>query len=409
MAAPTGTFLTTAAIGNREDLTDIIYRISPTATPFLNLASKGKATNTLHEWQVQDLAAAVTNNAQVEGDDASAKTVTPTVRLTNRTQISTKTVIVAGTQQAMNPAGRKDELGYQVSLAALEIKRDIESSATQLDVLATAPRQARGLLGWCYDNNSNGGGAYAAASYTANTGQTNGTQRAFTEAQMKSVLQLIFTAGGEPDSILLPPAAKQTFSSFTGNATRMDKSEDSKLYAAVDFYVSDFGTVNDWSAGITWGPTEKLSLGASYIVNQEAPSISQLGNPLIQSFNVPVYDFSRGETVLVTVIGGGNPLLLREQQRDIKLSANWTLPIKDTNLLVASQRTLWALSGDPAGGGALRNRYAVISGEANRPVASIWSGLVNGVMAVQRLAKLLRSTTPSSILTLIKTKTPLKR
>ena len=98
--------------------------------------------------------------------------------------------------------------------------------------------------------------------------------------------------------------------------------------------VSDFGTVNDWSAGITWGPTEKLSLGASYIVNQEAPSISQLGNPLIQSFNVPVYDFSRGETVLVTVIGGGNPLLLREQQRDIKLSANWTLPIKDTNLLV---------------------------------------------------------------------------
>jgi Family of unknown function (DUF5309) len=241
MTAPTGTFLTTAAIGNREDLTDIIYRISPTATPFLNLASKGKATNTLHEWQVQDLAAAVTNNAQVEGDDASAKTVTPTVRLTNRTQISTKTVIVAGTQQAMNPAGRKDELGYQVSLAALEIKRDMESSATQLDVLATAPRQARGLLGWCYDNNSNGGGAYAAASYTGNTGQTNGTQRAFTEAQMKSVLQLIFTAGGEPDSILLPPAAKQTFSSFTGNATRMDKSEDSKLYASIDVYVSDFG------------------------------------------------------------------------------------------------------------------------------------------------------------------------
>ena len=241
MTAPTGTFLTTAAIGNREDLTDIIYRISPTATPFLNLASKGKATNTLHEWQVQDLAAAVTSNAQVEGDDASAKTVTPTVRLTNRTQISTKTVIVAGTQQAMNPAGRKDELGYQVSLAALELKRDMESSATQLDVLATAPRQARGLLGWCYDNNSNGGGAYAAASYTANTGQTNGTQRAFTEAQMKSVLQLIFTAGGEPDSILLPPAAKQTFSSFTGNATRMDKSEDSKLYASIDVYVSDFG------------------------------------------------------------------------------------------------------------------------------------------------------------------------
>lgn len=123
MAAPTNTFLTTAAIGNREDLTDIIYRISPTQTPVLNMASKSKATNTLHEWQTQELAAAVTNNAQVEGDDLTAKTVTVTARLTNRTQISAKKVVVSGTQQAMNPAGRKDELAYQLSLASLEIKR----------------------------------------------------------------------------------------------------------------------------------------------------------------------------------------------------------------------------------------------------------------------------------------------
>lgn len=239
MTAPTGTFLTTAAIGNREDLTDTIYRISPTATPFISLAAKGKATNTLHEWQTQDLASAVTNNAQVEGDNASAKTVTPTVRLNNRTQISTKTVIVSGTQQAMNPAGRKDELAYQLSLAALELRRDMESSATQLDVTATAPRQARGLVGWVVDNVDRNGGTLA--SYTGNTGRTKGTASAFTEARLKSVLQKIFTAGGEADSILLPPAAKQTFSTFTGNATRFDKSEDAKLYASVDVYVSDFG------------------------------------------------------------------------------------------------------------------------------------------------------------------------
>jgi hypothetical protein len=239
MTAPTGTFLTTAAIGNREDLTDTIYRISPTATPFISLAAKGKATNTLHEWQTQDLASAVTNNAQVEGDNASAKTVTPTVRLNNRTQISTKTVIVSGTQQAMNPAGRKDELAYQLSLAALELRRDMESSATQLDVTATAPRQARGLVGWVVDNVDRNGGTLA--SYTGNTGRTKGTAIAFTEARLKSVLQKIFTAGGEADSILLPPAAKQTFSTFTGNATRFDKSEDAKLYASVDVYVSDFG------------------------------------------------------------------------------------------------------------------------------------------------------------------------
>lgn len=239
MAAPSNTFLTTAAIGNREDLTDTIYRISPTATPFISLAAKGKASNTLHEWQTQDLASAVTNNAQAEGDNASAKTVTPTVRLNNRTQISTKTVIVSGTQQAMNPAGRKDELAYQLSLAALELRRDMESSATQLDVTATAPRQSRGLVGWVVDNVNRSGGTLA--SYTGNTGRTKGTAIAFTEARLKDVLQKCFTAGGEPDSILLPPAAKQTFSTFTGNSTRFDKSEDSKLYASVDVYVSDFG------------------------------------------------------------------------------------------------------------------------------------------------------------------------
>lgn len=241
MASPTGTFLTTSAIGNREDLTDVIYRISPTATPFLSMCAKSKASNTLHEWQTQDLATAATN-AQAEGDDATAKTVVPTTRLTNRTQISTKTVIVSGSQQAVNPAGRKDELAYQLSLASLELKRDMEFGLTQNAVSATSPRQSRGLVGWVVDNVSIGAGT-TVASYTGNTAQTDGTQRAFTEAQMKSVLQAVFTAGGEPDTILLPPAAKQTFSTFTGNSTRFDKGEDTKLYASVEIYVSDFGEI----------------------------------------------------------------------------------------------------------------------------------------------------------------------
>lgn len=242
MAAPSNTFVTTSAIGNREDLTDIIYRISPTTTPLLNMAAKSKATNTLHEWQTQDLAAAVTSNAQAEGDNASAKTVTPTVRLNNRTQIATKTVIVSGTQQAMNPAGRKDELAYQLSMASLELKRDMESALCQLDVTATSPRQARGLVGWVVDNVNNNGGTLA--SYTGNTARTTGTQRAFTEAQLKDVLQKIYTAGGDPDTVMVGPSAKQTFSTFSGNATRFDKSEDAKLYAAIDVYVSDFGSLN---------------------------------------------------------------------------------------------------------------------------------------------------------------------
>lgn len=100
-------------------------------------------------------------------------------------------------------------------------------------------------------------------------------------------------------------------------------------------HLTDFGDLTDWSAGLTWAPTEKLNLQGSYIVNQAAPSLTQLGNPQTITFNVPVYDFSTGQTVLASVIGGGNPLLQREQQRDIKLSATWTLPfLQSANLLV---------------------------------------------------------------------------
>lgn len=239
MTAPNNTYLTTSAIGNREDLTDVIYRISPTATPLLNMAAKAKATSTKHEWQTQDLASAA-SNTQAEGDDASAKAVTPTVRLYNYTQISTKTVIVSGTQQAMNPAGRKDELAYQLSLASLELKRDMEYGLCQNDVSATSPRKSRGLPGWVVDN-YNKASDTTLASYSGNTGRTKGTVRAFTEAQLKNVIQQIYTAGGEPDTIMMGPSAKQTFSTFTGNASRFDKSEDGKVYASVDVYVSDFG------------------------------------------------------------------------------------------------------------------------------------------------------------------------
>jgi len=100
-------------------------------------------------------------------------------------------------------------------------------------------------------------------------------------------------------------------------------------------HLSDFGTLTDMTAGLTWSPTEKLTFQASYIVNEAAPSLSQLGAPTITTFNVSTYDFTRGETALVTVTSGGNPGLVAEKQRDIKLSATWHLPfLERSNLIV---------------------------------------------------------------------------
>lgn len=100
-------------------------------------------------------------------------------------------------------------------------------------------------------------------------------------------------------------------------------------------HLSDFGSLTDWSAGLTWSPTERLGLQASYIVNEAAPTLTQLGSPRTLTFNVPIYDYTRGETVLATITGGGNPALLKERQRDWKLGANWQLPIlSGSNLVV---------------------------------------------------------------------------
>ena len=127
MAMPTNTFATYEAIGNREDLSDVIYRIDPTDTPFMTGIEREKATAVNHEWQTQALAAADTTNAQLEGDDAATTATTPTVRLGNICQISYKVPRVSGTQRAVEHAGRDAELAYQEMLKGLELKRDMEA------------------------------------------------------------------------------------------------------------------------------------------------------------------------------------------------------------------------------------------------------------------------------------------
>ena len=65
MAQPSNTFSTYDSVGNREDLSDIIFDISPTETPGMTMAKKTKATATNHEWQTDALAAASATNAVI--------------------------------------------------------------------------------------------------------------------------------------------------------------------------------------------------------------------------------------------------------------------------------------------------------------------------------------------------------
>ena len=247
MAIVANTFQTYAAIGNREDLSDIIYNISPTDTPFMSSIGKEKAEGTLHEWQTDALAAAATN-AQVEGDEIAFTAVVPTSRINNRTQISRKSVIVSGTQDTVNTAGRNQELAYQISKNAKELKRDMElvlcNNQSAAVGGAAAARTSSGLASWIQTNiNAIGANGAIGGVDTPGILRTNGTQRAFTEAQLKGVAASCWNSGGDPSMIMLGSFNKQKLSGFTGGSTKMTQADDKKLVAAIDIYESDFGSM----------------------------------------------------------------------------------------------------------------------------------------------------------------------
>jgi hypothetical protein len=244
------TYTAHSAIGQREDLSDVIYSISPTETPFMSSVGKTKATAVYHEWQTDSLAAATTANAAVEGADATSATLSPTVRLGNYTQIVQKTIQVSGTLDAVNKAGRKSEKAYQLAKASAELKRDLEtillSNQGRSAGSSTTARQMGSLLSWIKTNSDVGSGGADPATIGVST-RTDGTQRTFTETLLKTVVAEVFTSGGSPKILMVGAAGKQKVSTFAGIAAQRFQAPSNKpttIIGAADVYMSDFGTMS---------------------------------------------------------------------------------------------------------------------------------------------------------------------
>ena len=244
------TYQTYTAIGQREDLSDVIYNISPTDTPIMSSVGKSKATAVYHEWQTDSLAAATTNNAAVEGDDATDATMSPTTRLGNYTQIVQKTVKISGTLDAVDKAGRKSEKAYQLAKASAEIKRDIETiiSANQGRSAgnSSTARKLGSLLSWITTNSSFGTSGADPTTIGVST-RTDGTARSFTETILKDVIQQVYSSGGNPKILMVGAYQKQAVSAFAGIAAQRymaPGNEPTTIIGAADVYMSDFGTVS---------------------------------------------------------------------------------------------------------------------------------------------------------------------
>ncbi len=255
MALPTNTYTvhdtSSTRGGLREDLTDMIYNISPTDTPLMSTLAKSKATAVFHEWQTDSLAAATTANALIEGDDATATSTNPTFRLGNYTQIVGKTVQVSGTLEAVDKAGRKSEKAYQLAKASSEIKRDIETIlfANQgKDAGSSSTARKMGtMLSWLKSNTSFDSVSGADPTTAGTSTRTDGNTRTFTETILKEIIREAYINGGNPKVLYVSPIGKQKVSTFTGIAEQRFMAPGdapTTIIGAADVYLSDFGSIS---------------------------------------------------------------------------------------------------------------------------------------------------------------------
>lgn len=250
MTVPTNTIQNVSRVGVREDLSDKIAELFPDETPFINAIGRSSASNTYTEWQTDTLAAANEANASIQGDDLSNASRANTTRVGNHTQIFTKVVGASTTVEWTNKAGRKSELARELMKAGREIHTDIEKRAVGNYASVAAAAGTAGLFGgmqaWITSNDSRGsGGSDGGFSAGVVAAGTNGTQRAYTETLLKTVLQLVWAAGGNPKMVITNGSQKQAEAAFVGLADARRDSGDKALtiVAAADYYISDFGKI----------------------------------------------------------------------------------------------------------------------------------------------------------------------
>ena len=253
MAQPTNTFDSYDANGIRESLEDIIYDVSPEETPFYSACKKVKATNTLHEWQIDSLRSSA-ENFHPEGDDTTPETRTATSRLGNYTQIFKNAVVIPDTDEGLDKAGRAKEMAYQTLKIAKEQKLDIEKAlfdnqARSAGSSATGRRLA-GAPAWIVTNvDAQTGNSGADPTGDGTDARTDdGTPTAFSQTKFDAVMQSIWEQGGNPDVVYLSAFQMNKALGFEGmnnqrSTVGASVGGTNAIINAVDVYVTPWGTV----------------------------------------------------------------------------------------------------------------------------------------------------------------------
>lgn len=261
MAQFTATYDAYDAKGLREDLTDDIFRVTPSDTPFLSAIGRTSANGVFHEWQTHSLANVDTTNAQIEGDEFTYADPAATVRVGNRTQILRKSFIISNTLEAVDKAGRNSEIAFNRVNKGLELRRDMEvmcigKNAASVTGNGTTARISGSLSSWLASNDQGTAGASpanrgtngAAGGFSSgNTvAATDGTTRAFDQAILDDTIGKMYDNSGMVDDVVAMAGKKQkkVLTGFDGIAgTVMHEAKDRTIIGTADVYASQFGDI----------------------------------------------------------------------------------------------------------------------------------------------------------------------
>ena len=247
---PTNTFDSYDAVGIREDLSDVIYDISPEETPFYSACKKEKASNTYHEWQTDALRASAAN-AHIEGGDTAAEARTATARLGNYTQIFKNAVVVPDTDEGLNKAGRAKEIAYHTLRISKEQKLDIEKALFDNNARvagnSTTARELAGAPAWMITNTVFGATEGADPTGDGSDARTDEVTAltAFSQTKFDTVMQSIWENGGKADKCYLSAFQMNVALGFDGNNNQRSQisADAGKVVNYMATYLTPWGSI----------------------------------------------------------------------------------------------------------------------------------------------------------------------
>jgi hypothetical protein len=252
MATVTNTFQSTSAVGNREELSDVVSRITPEDTPIYSMVEKVTFKTTHPEWETDDLAAPAAN-IQEEGDDYTFGATLPAVRLGTYTQIMRKEGILSGSQNATDNAGSVEQVKYQKLKKGVELRKDVEYAIVDRNAsVGGATREMGSMSSWITSNVDRGVGGVNGG-FSSGTGltvaPTNGTQRAFTKTILDDVMQDGYNNGANFGHVFVSPYVKSVFVTFMSDNNvasfryAASNGKNNSIVANADVYEGPFGKV----------------------------------------------------------------------------------------------------------------------------------------------------------------------